>query len=205
MKHGLDSIIREIHSWMMDAVPVDKSIAERVRALRAEHGLTLDELAERSGVSRAMISRIERAEASPTAALLARLCEALGITLSSFFADVTEASSPLRRRDEQRLWRDPHTGYVRRSVSPPGMPSRVDIVAVEFPPGARVSFPPRPESRSMTQHVWLLEGELQMKIAGTVHRLQAGDCLFMDLGDAFDFYNPGKGAAKYAVILDRGR
>ena len=85
------------------------------------------------------------------------------------------------------------------------MPSRVDIVAVEFPPGARVSFPPRPESRSMTQHVWLLEGELQMTIAGTVHRLQAGDCLFMDLGDAFDFYNPGKGAAKYAVILDRGR
>ena len=189
----------------MDSFPVDRSIAERVRTVRRAQGLTLDELAGRSNVSRAMISRIERAEASPTAALLARLCEALGMTLSTFFADVTEVSSPLRRRDEQRLWRDPHTGYQRRSVSPPGMPSRVDIVAVEFPAGARVSFPPRPESRSMTQHVWLLEGELQMTIAGTVHHLQAGDCLFMDLGDAFDFYNPGKGMAKYAVILDRGR
>ena len=189
----------------MDSVPIDRSIAERVRTLRAEQGLTLDELAERSGVSRAMISRIERAEASPTAALLARLCEALGMTLSGFFAEVTDVSSPLSRRQEQRLWRDPHTGYLRRSVSPPGMPNRVDIVEVEFPPGARVSFPPRAESRSMTQHVWLLEGALQMTIGETVHHLQPGDCLFMDLGDAFDFHNPGRSPARYAVILDRGR
>lgn len=183
----------------------DKSVAERVRALRIAHGLTLDELATRSGVSRAMISRIERAEASPTAALLARLCEALELTLSAFFADDERPPSPLIRRCEQRLWRDPSTGYLRRSVSPSGMPSRVDIVEVEFPAGARVSFPPREESRVMTQHVWLFAGELQMIIGETVHTLFPGDCLFMDIGDAFDFHNPTDRPARYAVILDRGR
>ena len=183
----------------------DKSLAERVRALRIGHGLTLDELATRSGVSRAMISRIERAEASPTAALLARLCEALDLTLSAFFADDRHQPSPLIRRSEQRLWRDPHTGYLRRSISPPGTPSRVDIVEVEFPAGARVSFPPRAESRVMTQHVWLFAGELQMIIGDTVHTLLPGDCLFMDIGDAFDFHNPTDRPARYAVILDRGR
>ena len=76
---------------------------------------------------------------------------------------------------------------------------------MEFPPGARVAFPPRAESRVMTQHIWLLEGELQMTIGGTVHRLAPGDCLFMDLGDAFEFHNPGERPARYAVILDRGR
>ncbi|WP_116285561.1 XRE family transcriptional regulator [Rhizobium sp. LCM 4573] len=184
---------------------LDRSIGERIRALRSRHDLTLDELSRRSGVSRAMISRIERAEASPTAALLARLCEALGLSLSAFFADDGAAGSPLIRRADQKLWRDPHTGYLRRSVSPSGTASRVDIVEVEFPPHARVSFPPREESRVMTQHVWLFEGVLEMVFEGVIHTLHPGDCLYMDLGDAFDFHNPSDKPARYAVILDRGR
>ncbi|RWX76684.1 helix-turn-helix domain-containing protein [Neorhizobium lilium] len=185
---------------------IDTAIGARLKTLRMSQGLTLEELAERSGVSRAMISRIERAEASPTAALLARLSEALGLSLSAFFADDIRAdASPLSRRANQKLWRDPQTGYLRRSVSPPGMPSRVDIVEVEFPAHARVSFPPREESRSMTQHVWLFEGTLELIIGETVHLLHPGDCLFMDIGDAFDFHNPSDKPARYAVVLDRGR
>ncbi|TDX77796.1 XRE family transcriptional regulator [Neorhizobium sp. R1-B] len=184
---------------------IENAISERLKSLRARAGLTLDELANRSGVSRAMISRIERAEASPTAALLARLSEALGLSLSAFFADDGPTTSPVSRHADQKLWRDPHTGYVRRSVSPPGMPSRVDIVEVDFPPHARVSFPPREESRIMTQHVWLFQGVLEMVIGETIHTLHPGDCLFMDIGDAFDFHNPSDKPARYAVILDRGR
>jgi transcriptional regulator with XRE-family HTH domain len=184
---------------------IETAISERLKALRGRAGLTLDELASRSGVSRAMISRIERADASPTAALLARLSEALGLSLSAFFADDEVRNSPLSRRADQTLWRDPHTGYLRRSVSPAGTPSRVDIVEVDFPGGARVSFPPREESRVMTQHVWLFEGMLQMIIGDTVHTLHPGDCLYMDIGDAFDFHNPSDMPARYAVILDRGR
>ena len=191
---------------MMETVDdVDTAIGLRLKALRSSHGLTLEELADRSGVSRAMISRIERAEASPTAALLARLSEALGLSLSAFFADDQPASSPLSRKADQKLWRDPHTGYVRRSVSPSGMLSRVDIVEVEFPAGARVSFPPREESRVMTQYIWLFAGVLDMVIGETVHRLHPGDCLFMDIGDAFDFHNPSDQPARYAVVLDSGR
>lgn len=180
-------------------------VGERVKALRSAAGQTLDELATRSGVSRAMISRIERGEASPTAALLARLCEGLGLSLSAFFARDEAAPSPLSRRDGQRLWRDPHTGYMRRSVSPAGTGSRVDIVEVEFPGGARVAFPPRQESRLMTQHVWLFDGVLDMVFGAETIRLQPGDCLFMNIGDAFEFHNPSERPARYAVILDRGR
>jgi len=184
---------------------IEAAISERLKTLRARAGLTLDELAGRSGVSRAMISRIERAEASPTAALLARLSEALGLSLSAFFADDEPATSPLSRYDDQKLWRDPQTGYLRRSVSPPGTPSRVDIVEVDFPGHARVSFPPREESRALTQHIWLFEGMLEMIIGDTVHSLRPGDCLYMDIGDAFDFHNPSDKPARYAVVLDRGR
>jgi transcriptional regulator with XRE-family HTH domain len=99
---------------------LELAIGIRIRKLRLEKGLTLDDLAEASGVSRAMISRIERAEASPTASLLARVCAALGLSLSTFFADDGRQASPISRRRDQQIWRDPETGYLRRAVSPAG-------------------------------------------------------------------------------------
>ncbi len=200
-------MIREFHDLIMEneQQASDLQVGERLKILRNRQSFTLDRLAAASGVSRAMISRIEREEASPTAALLARLCEALGLSLSAFFAPDEPACAPLIRHAQQRLWRDPVSGYLRRSVSPPGVASRVDIVEVEFPPGARVSFPPREESRAMTQHIWLFEGVLDMELPEVTHRLHPGDCLFMDIGDAFSFHNPSDQLARYAVVLDRGR
>ncbi|WEZ84961.1 XRE family transcriptional regulator [Rhizobium sp. 32-5/1] len=182
---------------------LESNIGARVRTIRLEQNLTLDELALQSGVSRAMISRIERGEASPTAQLLARLCSALGTTLSRFFAFQDAPASPLSRHADQHLWRDPETGYVRRAVSPEGMPTPVDIVAVDFPPGARVVFDPHPPDAETTQHVWLFEGRLTMTSAGEVHALEPGDCLFMPLGHGHSFHNPHSELARYAVILNR--
>ncbi|EJZ22050.1 helix-turn-helix domain-containing protein [Rhizobium sp. Pop5] len=182
---------------------LEQAIGIRIRTLRLEKGQTLDELAAASGVSRAMISRIERAEASPTASLLARVCAALGLSLSAFFAEEGEQASPLARRHQQQVWRDPETGYLRRAVSPPGTASDVDIVDVEFPAGARVSFPPHAASRGMTQHVWLFDGELEMTVGEIVHCLRPGDCLFMPVGDGHVFHNPGQAPARYCVVLNR--
>lgn len=182
---------------------LDEAIGVRIRALRIARSLTLDELALASSVSRAMISRIERAEASPTAALLARLCAGLGLSLSAFFAEEGGAASPLVRRDDQPVWRDPETGYVRRAVSAAGTGASVDIVEVIFPAGARVSFPPHAASHGMTQHIWLFEGTLEMTTADAVHRLQPGDCLFMAVGDGHVFHNPGDEPVRYCVVLDR--
>ena len=187
-----------------DTVDLARHIGARLSALRAERSLTLDQLAELSGVSRAMISRVERGEASPTAALLARLCSALGVSLSVFFATSDEEASPLARRDDQPVWRDPESGYLRRVVSPGGTGSRVDVVEVEFPAGAEVSFPGQQASRSQSQHVWLFEGEMELTVGETVHRLLAGDCLFMNVGDVQGFRNPTDKPARYAVIIDLG-
>jgi len=183
---------------------LELAIGIRIRRLRLEKGLTLDDLAAASGVSRAMISRIERAEASPTASLLARVCAALGLSLSSFFADDGRQASPISSRQDQQVWRDPETGYLRRAVSPPGTDSDVDIVEVEFPAGAKVSFPPHAASRDMTQHVWLFEGAMELILGEEVHRLEPGDCLYMPVGEGHVFHNPSDRPARYCVVLDRG-
>src|SRR5436190_23412088 len=100
------------------AADIEHRVASRLKELRTRHGLTLDELAARSGVSRSMISLIERAEASATASVLDRLAAGLGVTLASLFAEGERAdAAPVARRDEQRAWRDPETGDVRRNLS----------------------------------------------------------------------------------------
>lgn len=182
----------------------ERVVGERVKALRAESGLTLDELADLSGVSRAMISRVERAEASPTAALLARICSALGVSLSVFFAAEGKETAPLARRGDQPVWRDPETGYLRRVVAPPGTGSRVDVVEVEFPSGAEVAFPGGQTNRNQWQYVWLFEGEMEILVGDRVHTLAPGDCLYMNIGDVHGFRNRADKPARYAVIIDLG-
>lgn len=204
--HIVDSIIRYGKSTKMEIVDdnVDGAVAARLRHLRSDRGLTLERLADLSGVSRAMISRIERGEASPTAQLLSRLCNALGQTLSAFFAFENAGGDPLSRRADQPVWRDPESGYRRRAVSPPLPVSRVDVVEVEFPPGARITYPPETAKEGMTQHVWLFSGLLDLQVADAVYRLEPGDCLHMSITAGHVFHNPGEETARYAVILDRG-
>src|SRR5579862_9271382 len=117
---------------------LNQLIAGRVRDLRARRGLTLEALAERSGVSRSMISLIERGESSPTAVLLERLAMGLDVPLASLFDAPSASRAPVARRADQSRWRDPASGYVRRNVSPSGFPTPIQIVEVEFPRGARV-------------------------------------------------------------------
>src|SRR5688500_16533225 len=123
---------------------VNRRIASRIRELRATRGDSLDALAAKSGVSRSMISLIERGESSPTAVVLEKLAGGLGVTLASLFdapaAAAHAPSGPVARRDDQPQWQDPASGYVRRNVSPPGVPQPMRIVEVQFPPGARVAF-----------------------------------------------------------------
>src|SRR4051812_28506257 len=122
----------------MNRSTLDCRIGARIRALRAERDLTLDALAHEADVSRAMLSRIERGESSATAQLLNKVCGGLGVTLSTLFAATEVPANPLSRRASQPTWRDPATSYLRRTVSPAGTGSPVDITEVEFPSGATV-------------------------------------------------------------------
>ncbi|HEX6038300.1 helix-turn-helix domain-containing protein [Longimicrobium sp.] len=178
-------------------------LATRLARLRAERGLTLDALAERAGVSRSMISLIERGKSSPTAAVLDRLAAGLGVTIASLFADDARAdASPVARRAEQATWRDPETGYVRRNLSPPRHPSPIELVEVVLPAGTRVAYDtPGTRAVGISQQVWVLEGRLELTTGGVTHALDAGDCLAMRLDGPTAFRNPADVDARYLVAL----
>jgi transcriptional regulator with XRE-family HTH domain len=201
----------DISSTIMDATAtaaasdLNQRIAERVRELRAAQDLSLDGLAGKSGVSRSMISLIERGESSPTAVVLEKLATGLGVTLASLFdapAGTARARiGPVARREDQPQWQDPASGYRRRNVSPPGVPQPMQIVEVHFPPGRRVAFDTAVRDTRVHQQVWVLEGVMDITLGVERHRLHEGDCLAMQLDRATMFHNPTRKTARYAVVI----
>jgi transcriptional regulator with XRE-family HTH domain len=211
------SNILEIISTMKDkeGIPntLDERIAQRVRSLRAARSLSLDQLAQRSGVSRSMISLIERGQASPTAVVLEKIANGLGVVLASLFeVEVTpEADRIIARASEQGFWQDPASGYMRRNVSPPqelggelgSKVPPVQIVEVKFPPKTRVMYDGLVQGAVLHQQIWLLSGQMQITLGDEVHELKAGDCLAHRLDRPITYHNPGTQTARYAVVLTR--
>jgi transcriptional regulator with XRE-family HTH domain len=178
----------------------DRLLGERLQALRESQKLSLGELAGRSGVSKAMIARVERAESSATAALLGRLCAGLGVTLSSVIAQADRPAERLSRYSDQPIWRDPGTGYLRRQTSPPGAASGFEIVWVELPAGAQVPY--RAWFADIyTQQLLMLKGRLHLRIGDDEMILREGDCIDFDVSRPVRFANKGRTPANYLIVL----
>jgi transcriptional regulator with XRE-family HTH domain len=176
-------------------------IAARLRDERRRRGWSLDELARRAAVSKAMLSKLERGESSPTATLLGRICGAYGLTMSALVAEPHQPSGRLVRRADQPAWKDPQSHYLRRQVSPlSDLP--IQLVEVELPAGAAAAFPASAYA-FIRQLVWVLSGRLDFSEGETLHRMHSGDCL--ELGAPVDctFRNPGRAACRYLVALTR--
>lgn len=188
---------------MSDVSPLDLSqrVGQRLRALREAQTLTLDALAQRSGVSRSNISLIERGQSSPTAVVLDRLASALGVTVAALFEDEAQAQavSPLNKADAQPQWTDPASGYRRKNLSPPGQP--LQLVEVNFPAGQTVAYETALRQVDVHQQVWMLEGVMEVCCGEQRWRLEAGDCLAMQLDRPTSFHNPTRKTARYLVAL----
>lgn len=182
------------------AATLDDRLALRLAAMRVEHGWSLHDLAQRSGVSRSTLSRLERAEISPTAALLGKLCAAYGTPLSRLIAEIETdaAAAELLRAGEQPVWRDKATGFVRRSVSPPHAGLRGELIEGTLQPGADIAYDSPPVS-GLEHHVWVLDGTVEITLDGSPYLLGAGDCLRFRLWGTSRYRCPGPDPVRYLI------
>lgn len=183
------------------APDINSRIAQRVRQLRAELGMTLDGLAARSNVSRSMLSLVERGESSPTAVVLEKIATGLGVALAALFDDSSAPASPLSRRADRTTWRDPQSGYLRRNISPANYASPVQIVEVVLPAGARVAYESGARDVNLHQQLWIQEGSVEVTVGTVAYRLVKDDCLAMQLNEPITFRNRTRKAARYIVVL----
>lgn len=177
------------------------AIARRIRLERDARGWSLAELADRSGVSKATISKIEREELSPTAVILVRLAGAFDLTLAGLLLRAEGGKDRLVRVADQPAWCDPDTGYVRRQVfMRPDHP--VEVARIELPAGQRVIMPASSYAH-IRQAVTVEKGELVIVEGGERHVLGAGDCLGFGPPSEVTFANESGAPCAYVVVLAR--
>ncbi|MBU6298115.1 MAG: helix-turn-helix transcriptional regulator [Alphaproteobacteria bacterium] len=176
-------------------------IAERVRKERERRGWSLADLAARSGVSKAMLSKIEREEASPTAVILLRIATAFGLTLAEMLAPCAAGPQRLLRAADQPQWRDPETEYLRRQVFQ-SADFPMELVEVHLPPGARVGFPASSYAL-IRQVVWVLSGRLEIRDGAETFTLKTGDRLAFGPPADSEFRNTADKDCRYLVAVLR--
>ena len=182
-------------STIVDDVTV--RIGARVLTEREARGWSLSDLAEQSGVSRAMIHKVERGESSPTATLLGKLSGAFGLSISTLIARSEPRPTTVVVRADQETWTDVETGYLRRQLvsSPAG-----DLTEVEMPPGQHVDYPAA--AYEFGHHVvWVLEGRLTFVGGAHTYTLDVGDCLRLGEPLPATYRNDTERPARYLVAV----
>ena len=183
----------------VDAVSADR-LGERVRELRRGRGLTLEELAERSGVSRAMISKLERGEKNPTLVVAAKLAEGFGVTLSQLVGMEERREVVVVPREKRMVMRDPETGFERQLLSPSFGGRGVEFIRNVVPEGSTSGeFPPH--RRGVEEYVAVEKGNLRAIIGGEEYLLKEGDALYFEADVSHRFDNAGDGECSYYLVI----
>jgi transcriptional regulator with XRE-family HTH domain len=190
-------------------------VSSRLRGLRDELGLTIQKLADRSGVSRAMISRIERDESCPTTPVLDRLSIGLGVQLSTLLGDTSYRATraaqraPVATRFQQKLWIDPDSGIRQRTLTPPDtatalgeslLPNAVTPLQLTdnlLPPNAQITFARDAGPTIRQQQLWVLSGLIELRLGEAVRHLKQGDCVAMLLDQPCALRNGGPKDARF--------
>ncbi len=160
----------------------------------------MDELAELSGVSRAMISKLERGEKNPTLVVAAKLAEGLGITLSKLAGMEERREVIIVPRNKRMVMRDPETGFERQLLSPNFAGPGVEFIRNKIPPGSTSGeFPPH--RKGVEEHIVVERGSLRAILAGEQYLLERGDAMYFEADIPHRFDNAGDGECTYYLVI----
>ena len=179
-------------------------LAGEIRQLRKKKDFSLEMLADASGVSRSMISKIERCETVPSTVILSKLAEALGVTFSKLMAPEMEREIVHIPAARQPVLRDHETGFLRRCISPV-LPGRgIDWVLNTLPPDAATgNFVAH--RRGVEEYIYVLHGTMRVTIGDHSVTLNTGDSLYFQADADHSFLNLGKTQCDYFLVIDTSK
>ena len=180
------------------------TVGPRVKALREAEGLSLRELAERSGVSAPMLSQVERGETSPTLHTAARIAAGLQLRLSQLLRLDEDGAVSVVRASERRG--GGHGGHRYEVLTPPLPGQRAEISRHTLGAGAATGGPGDPPMHEpgARESAVVERGTVRLYVDGAVHDLAAGDCVTFDADLAHHFENPGKEEAVLLAVVSAG-
>lgn len=176
-------------------------VGATLQRLRLQRNLTLDDLSRAAGVSKSMLSQIEREKANPTIAVAWRLANALGVGIEELLASEPRAVEPIHIVEPHETPTLPgnHAGYVLRILGPMELAGKYEWYELTLAPeGALVSTSHDPGTM---EYLTLLSGAVEVEVDGTKKKLKAGGTARYVADKGHAIRNTGKGEAKALLVV----
>jgi transcriptional regulator with XRE-family HTH domain len=173
-------------------------IAKNLKAFRESKKLSLEKVAELTGVSKTMIGQIERGESSPTITTIWKIANGLKVSFTSLINNPQEDTTVVLRNEVQALSED-NGKYRVYPYFPFEDNRRFEVYTVEIEKGGYLSADPHREGTE--EFVTVFEGELTVRINNNEHTLKSGDSIRFRADRPHTYHNSGETLTRLSMVL----
>jgi XRE family transcriptional regulator, regulator of sulfur utilization len=173
-------------------------VANNLREHRRRRDMSLDQLAQRTGVSRAGLSQIETRKTNPSIGVLWKIASGLGIPFAELIGEGQQAVSVLRRSEAQLL-RSTDRKFESRPLMPASGNNQIEVYELRM--AARARHGSEPHGAGTRELVVVLSGSLRMIVGTQTEELAAGDSMLFDANTPHVYENPGSSEARYHDVI----
>lgn len=174
-------------------------VGVNLRLLRQDRGLTLQDLAERSGVSKAMLNQIEAGKSSPSIALAWKIANGLGVPFGALLGEAMPGDFLVHPRAQVQVLYSEDRRLCTRALFPPGDARAAELYELALEPGAVENAQSHlPGTR---EQIYVTAGQLTVETAENRAELAAGDVLFFCADRPHRYHNPGRGTARFVLVM----
>jgi transcriptional regulator with XRE-family HTH domain len=181
--------------------PTPPEVGATLQKMRLARALTLEDLSRAAGVSKSMLSQIEREKANPTIAVAWRLANALGVSISELLASDARQVEAIRVLEAHELPTLPgeHAGYVLRILGPMELAGKFEWYELTLAPNGVLAS--NPHDPGATEHLTLLQGVMDLDVDGEQKRLKTGATARYQADRSHSIRNPGKSEARALLVV----
>ena len=182
-----------------DAADLAPVVGTNLRKLRTRRGLSLERLAQLSGVSRAMLGQIELGQSAPTINVLWKIARALEVTFSALISSRTSSGALILRSSESKILTSKDRSFSSRALFPYDAPRRVEFYELRLAPGGVEDADAHPPGTS--ENLVVTQGVCEIEVAGETHRVETGDSILFEADVPHAYRNPGKSEAVMYLVM----
>lgn len=182
-----------------DAADLAPIVGTNLRRLRTRRGLSLERLAQVSGVSRAMLGQIELGQSAPTINVLWKIARALEVTFSALISSRTQAGALVLRSSEAKLLTSADRRFSSRALFPFDEPRRVEFYELRLAAGAVEDADAHPPGT--TENLVVTAGRVEIDAGSDTHRLEVGDSILFEADTSHAYRNPGQTEAVMYLVM----
>ena len=179
-----------------DLAPV---VGKNLRRLRTERGLSLERLAQASGVSRAMLGQVELGQSAPTINVLWKIARALDVPFSALITSAQSSGVKLLRAESAKRLLSHDGSFSSRALFPFDEPRRVEFYELNLAPSGSESA--EAHAPGTVENLVVAQGQVEIEVGGQIHALDTGDAILFEADAPHVYRNPGSTTTVLFLVM----